>query len=176
MNIEDSAVTGALNEIYSLNPDVYQNIVNKKDMANMDFNDLLEIKKRLKQNKVSISMKMSPKDNTIRSGCKEELIRIYNSYMMQDPDEVLGKITVGGVSVQYDIAVVRAVKALLTVGVTSNKELADSCREIVEKILVLGQHSSYVTVGDTCNRLFNKKDKFTDIKSELMKGLMEILK
>lgn len=173
MDKESNVVRSVMNEIYNLNPDVYTKMVNNGRLDSMEYSDLLEIKRRLKSDRIEVNAKMKPVNNTTLGGFKVEFLGIYNSLLMEDTEEIMGVIEIGGMRVNYDIQVIRAIKSLLFIGITPNEDLANACRYLVEKVVMLGSTTSYVTVSQVVSKL--KELKETGIKNEVVKALLEVL-
>ena len=168
-----------LEDINRLNENVYDNILSKRDINKMNVEDLSTIRDRLRKPKNIISEKMHIEDSTEQKGCKKEFLEHYNTLLLEDSDEVTGKITILGKtaskSVQYDIELVRTMKSLLLVGVTPNEELAEACRIIVNKLTVLGTASEYVTISTAIIRLTEEK-KLEGITGDITNAVLEVLK
>lgn len=164
-------VKSILNEIYEIDPNIYAGLLDK----NLDEDALKKILKKLCKPVSSVTCKMCAVNNTIQGGCKAKLIQEYNTLVAEDLDEIVGSVSINNIKVTFDISIIRILKALLIVGVTKNIDLATKCREIIDKIIVLGTNSSYVTERDVIMRLNLEKGKFKGIEKELMDGIKEVL-
>lgn len=164
-------VKNVLNEIYEIDPDLYVGLLDK----NLDEQSLRKVLKKLSKPVSSVACKMCAVNNTVQSGCKAKLVQEYNTLVSEDLDETVGRVSINNTWVNFDISIVRILKALLIVGVSKNEELAIKCREIINKILILGSSSSYVTERDVIKRLNLEKGKFKGIEKELIDGIKEVL-
>lgn len=161
-----------MDRIFDIDTDVYAEVSKR----NLSEEALLNVLEKISKPVTSVTCKMCAVNNTEPSGCKVRFINQYNTLVMEDMDETIGRISVNNTWVSFDISVVRVIKSLLIVGVSKDEEISTKCREIVNKILVLGSHSPFVSQRDVIERLNLKKGKFEGIEKELMSAIKEVLK
>lgn len=167
----DNNVKAILDEIYKIDPDIYVGLLDK----NLDEKSLRVVLKQLNKPVSSVVCKMCAENDTVQGGCKVKLIEEYNTLVANDTEEMVGRVSINNTWVNFDISIVRLLKALLITGVSKNEELSIKCRELINKILILGSSTPYVTETDVVKRLNLQKGKFKGLEKELIDGIKEVL-
>lgn len=109
----------------------------------------------------------------LSSNCEEEFINSFNENIIEDGEEIVGEIWIGDLRKDVDIAVKRAVYALLGTGVCPNEELSVAVETLFTKFLENLITTEFMTTNQFLEVM--KKDLKKGYQTSLYKAMQKVL-
>lgn len=151
--------------------DLFNNISNLSELSTEVLIDIANIVSKPLDNTLPKLIEINK--TGLSSNCEEEYINSFNGDIVDDGEEIVGEIWIGDLRKDVDIAVKRAVKALLDTGVCSNEELSTAVEELFAKFLEKLIEMNYVTVNQFLGIM--KKDLKKGYQTSLYKAMEKVL-